>query len=41
MVVDEEGRQQLIPTGGGFLREVDLEQQRIVIEIVSGLLDRS
>ncbi len=41
MVVDEEGRQQLIPTSGGFLREVDLEQQRIVIEIVSGLLDRS
>ncbi len=41
MVVNEEGDQHLIPTGGDFLRDVDLEQQRIVIEIVSGLLDTS
>ncbi|MBW2667338.1 MAG: 16S rRNA processing protein RimM [Deltaproteobacteria bacterium] len=41
MVVNEEGDQHLIPTGGDFLRDVDLEKQRIVIEIVSGLLDTS
>jgi 16S rRNA processing protein RimM len=41
MVVNEEGGQHLIPTGGDFLREVDLEKQRIVVEIVSGLLDTS
>jgi 16S rRNA processing protein RimM len=40
-VVNEEGGQHLIPTGGGFLREVDLEKRRIVVEIVSGLLDTS
>ena len=40
-VVNEEGGEHLIPTGGDFLREVDLEKQRIVIEIVSGLLDTS
>jgi len=40
-VVNEEGGQHLIPTGGDFLREVDLEKRRIVVEIVSGLLDTS
>jgi 16S rRNA processing protein RimM len=39
VVVDEEGGEHLIPTGGKFLREVDLEEQRIVVEIVPGLLD--
>jgi len=41
VVVNEEGGQHLIPTGGDFLREVDLEQQRIVVAIVPGLLDIS
>lgn len=41
VVVNEEGGEHLIPTGGDFLREVDLEQQRIVVEVVSGLLDTS
>jgi len=39
IVVNEEGGEHLIPIGGDFLREVDLEQQRIVVEIVPGLLD--
>jgi 16S rRNA processing protein RimM len=38
-VENDEGGQHLIPTGGDFLREVDLEEQRIVVKIVSGLLD--
>jgi len=39
IVVNEEGGQHLIPTGGDFLREVDLERRRIVVEIIPGLLD--
>jgi 16S rRNA processing protein RimM len=39
VVVNEEGGQHLIPTGGDFLREVDLERRRIVVEIIPGLLD--
>jgi len=39
VVESEEGEQRLIPTGGDFLREVDLEGRRIVIEVIPGLLD--
>lgn len=39
IVENEEGGQHLIPTGGDFLREVDLEGRRIVVEIIPGLLD--
>ena len=39
MVVDDAGGEHLIPTGGDFLREVDLEKQRIIVEIVPGLLE--
>ena len=39
VVESEEGEQRLIPTAGEFLREVDLEARRIVIEIIPGLLD--
>jgi len=39
VVESEEGEQRLIPTGGDFLLEVDLEGRRIVIEVVPGLLD--
>lgn len=38
VVESEEGEQRLIPTGGDFLREVDLEGRRIVIEVIPGLL---
>jgi 16S rRNA processing protein RimM len=39
VVEDDEGGEHLIPTGGNFLREVDLEKQRIIVEIVPGLLE--
>jgi 16S rRNA processing protein RimM len=39
IVANEEGGQHLIPTGGDFLKEVDLERRRIVVEIIPGLLD--
>jgi 16S rRNA processing protein RimM len=39
VVAGEEGGQQLIPTGGDFLREVDLDGRRIVIAVIPGLLD--
>jgi 16S rRNA processing protein RimM len=39
VVETEGGGQRLIPTGGDFLREVDLEGRRIVIEVIPGLLD--
>jgi 16S rRNA processing protein RimM len=39
VVESEAGEQRLIPTGGDFLREVDLEGRRIVIEVIPGLLD--
>ena len=39
VVESEEGEQRLIPTGGDFLREVDLDGRRIVIEVIPGLLD--
>jgi ribosomal 30S subunit maturation factor RimM len=39
VVENEEGGQQLIPTGGDFLREVDLAGRRIVVNLIPGLLD--
>jgi 16S rRNA processing protein RimM len=41
VVVDESaaGREHLIPAAGEFLREVDLEARRIVIDVPPGLLD--
>jgi len=39
VVESEEGGRSLIPTAGDFLREVDLDGRRIVIEVVPGLLD--
>jgi 16S rRNA processing protein RimM len=39
VVVDEKGVQQLIPAVEEQLREIDLEGQSIVIEILPGLLD--
>lgn len=39
VVEGEEGGQHLIPTGGDFLREVDLDGGRIVVEVIPGLLD--
>ena len=39
IVENEEGGQHLIPTGGDFLREVDVDRRRIVVEIIPGLLD--
>jgi 16S rRNA processing protein RimM len=39
VVVGEAGQQHLIPTGGDFLRKVDVDERRIVIEVIPGLLD--
>jgi len=39
VVVGEAGEQHLIPTGGDFLRKVDVDGRRIVIEVIPGLLD--
>jgi 16S rRNA processing protein RimM len=39
VVESEEGEERLIPTGGDFLQEVDLDGRRIVIEVIPGLLD--
>ena len=39
VVESDEGEERLIPTGGDFLREVDVEGRRIVIEVIPGLLD--
>jgi 16S rRNA processing protein RimM len=39
VVVDEQGVQQLIPAVEEQLREIDLEGQSIVIEVLPGLLD--
>jgi 16S rRNA processing protein RimM len=39
VVESEEGGRHLIPTGGDFLREVDLDGRRIVVEVIPGLLD--
>jgi 16S rRNA processing protein RimM len=39
VVESAEGEERLIPTGGDFLREIDLEERRIVIEVIPGLLD--
>ena len=41
VVENEEGGQHLIPTGGDFLREVDVDRRRIVVEVIPGLLDAS
>ena len=42
LIVDNgEGGQHLIPTGGDFLKEVDLRERRIVISVIPGLLDPS
>jgi len=39
VVVDEQGAEQLIPAAEEQLREVDLDRQCIVIEVLPGLLD--
>jgi 16S rRNA processing protein RimM len=39
VVAKEEGGQHLIPTGGDFLQEVDLDGRRIVVNVIPGLLD--
>jgi 16S rRNA processing protein RimM len=39
VVANEEGGQHLIPTGGDFLRKVDVDGRRIVVEVIPGLLD--
>ena len=39
VVVNEQGVQQLIPVVEELLQEVDLEAQRIVIEVLPGILD--
>jgi len=35
----EDGGQQLIPTGGDFVQEIDISARRIVIRVIPGLLD--
>jgi 16S rRNA processing protein RimM len=40
LVEGEGGDEHLIPTGGNFLREVDLAGKRIVIELIPGLLEK-
>jgi 16S rRNA processing protein RimM len=40
VVESQAGGQHLIPTRGDFLREVDVEGRRIVVEAIPGLLDR-
>ena len=39
VVEDEAGQQNLIPTADDFLRAVDLDARRIVVEVIPGLLD--
>ena len=39
VVASEEGKQHLIPTAGGFVREVDIDERRIVVAVIPGLLD--
>jgi 16S rRNA processing protein RimM len=39
VVDDEQGRQHLLPAAEDLLREVNVEQGRIVIEVIPGLLD--
>jgi 16S rRNA processing protein RimM len=39
VVEDAEGGQQLIPTGGDFLQEIDVSARRIVVQVIPGLLD--
>jgi 16S rRNA processing protein RimM len=39
VVEDAEGREILLPTAGDLLREVDVAQGRIVVEVPEGLLD--
>lgn len=41
VVVDEAGRQNLIPTAHEFMRNVDLEAMKITVATVPGLLDLS
>ena len=39
VIEGEDGRRRLIPAASEFLREVDVEAKRIVIEVIPGLLD--
>jgi ribosomal 30S subunit maturation factor RimM len=39
VVENAEGGQQLIPTGGDFLQEIDISARRIVVQVIPGLLD--
>lgn len=39
VVETEDGGQQLIPTGGDFLQEIDISARRIVVRVIPGLLD--
>jgi 16S rRNA processing protein RimM len=39
VVENAEGGQHLLPTGGDFLQEVDIEARRIVVRVIPGLLD--
>lgn len=41
VVEDEAGRELLLPAAEDLLQEVDVEQRRIVIEVIPGLLDAS
>ena len=40
VVLDEQGNQQLIPTAPEIMQAVDLEQQRISIDAIPGLIQR-
>jgi len=39
VVAGEDGRTRLLPAAETFLKEVDIRERRIVIEVISGLLD--
>lgn len=39
VIEDAAGREQLIPAAESFLKEVDLDARRLVVEVIPGLLD--
>jgi len=39
LIEGRDGREQLIPTGGDFLQELDVAGRRVVIRVLPGLLD--
>ena len=41
VVRDDKGRQHLIPTAREFMQQVDLEERRIVVRLLPGLLELS